>query len=543
MTTPSASSADDAAAAAKERSKLVARAGIVGLGTLASRVLGLAREIVLAALFTRDATDAFFVAFTIPNALRQLLGEGAVSSALVPVLGAKLAKEGDEAARAFVQRARGVSLLALAVVTVAGMVFARPLTELFAAGYHARPGEFERTVTLTRDVFPYIFFMGTAAVGMACLHAKQRFAVASFAPGLLNVAQIAAAFLLIPLFIGRGIDPVQSLVVGALVGGALQVVAQWPSLHRMGFLRRPIVDLRDPGVRDMLRRIGPMTFGVGVYYVDLTLSRRFLSELGEGAQSYFNWAQRLCDFPQGIFVMALSTAALPSLALLAAKGQVDEVGKTFAHGMRLAMFVAIPASVAFVALGEPLVVSLFERGAFDAVAARETARALAWQGGAIWTVAAVRQTVPVFYALGDTRTPVVVSVLDLAAFIVCALLLRGRMGHVGISVAIAVSSAVQMALLLVALKKKIGTLRAGELAGSMARTLGASLAGAAAGWAVAVAMTPGAQGKIARMLPGAVGFAVFVVAFVAAAHVLRSEEQRLLVGGLKRRLGRRPRTV
>ena len=174
---------------------------------------------VLAALFTRDETDAFFVAFTIPNALRQLLGEGAVSSALVPVLSSKLANEGDEAGRAFVQRARGASLIALAVVTVLGMIFARPLTELFAAGYHARAGEFERTVSLTRALFPYIFFMGTAALGMACLNAKQRFAVASFAPGLLNVALLVAAFALVPLLAARGIDPIQALAIGALVGG------------------------------------------------------------------------------------------------------------------------------------------------------------------------------------------------------------------------------------------------------------------------------------------------------------------------------------
>ena len=327
----------------------------------------------------------------------------------MPVLSAKLARDGDDAARRFFARVRGASLVALALVTVAGVLLARPLTDLFAGGYHQRPGEFERTVDLTRLVFPYIFFMGTAALGMAALNANRRFAVAAFAPALLNVALIAAAFAAPYLATG---DPVQALAVGALVGGGLQVVAQWPALRRIGYAGRPAFVL-DPDVREVLRRIAPLTFGIGIYYIDLVLSRRFLSELGTGAQSYFSWAMRLCDFPQGIFVMALSTAALPSLSALAARGAREELAKTWAHGMGLAMFVAIPASVALVALGEPIVVALFQRGEFDAAAAHETARALLWQGGASWTVAAVRQTVPALYALGDTRTPVIVSALDL----------------------------------------------------------------------------------------------------------------------------------
>jgi putative peptidoglycan lipid II flippase len=536
-------SARDQAEAAREanveRTKLVGRAGIVGAGTLASRVLGLARDMVLAAVFTREETDAFFVAWTIPNALRQLLGEGVMSSAVVPVLSAKIANEGDEAARAFVQRLRGVSLVALATVTVLGMIFARPITELFAAGYRGVPGEFERTVTLTRELFPYLFFIGTAALGMACLHAMRRFVVASFAPALLNVAFLVAALALPALLARHGMDRSQALVIGAVAGGVLQMVAQWPALARLGFLRRPIVALRDPAVRDVLRRIAPMTLGVGVYYIDLTLSRRFLSELGTGAQSYFNWASRLCDFPQGIFVMALSTAALPSLALLAAKGDTKEVAKTYAHGMRLAMFVALPASVALVALGEPVVAALFQRGVFDAKAAHETARALAWQGGAIWTVSAVRQVIPVFYALGDTRTPVLVSALDLIAFIVIALVLRGPMGHVGISAAIAGSSAVQMILLVVALKWRLGTIRAGEIGLSMARTLAASIAAGAAGAWAAAWVAGHLSGPLARLFPGVAGGLVFVAVFVLAARIVGSTEQAMLLGGVKRRLARR----
>ena len=266
------------------------------------------------------------------------------------------------------------------------------------------------------------------------------------------------------------------------------------------------------------------------------LSRRFLSALGTGAQSYFSWAMRLCDFPQGIFVMAISTAALPSLATLAARGETQEVAKTWAHGLRLALFVAIPCSVALAVLGEPIVTTLFVRGQFDALAARETARSLAWQGGAIWTVAAVRQMIPVYYALGDTRTPVIVSAIDLVAFIALALGLRGAMGHAGISAAVAGSSFVQMALLLWGLRRRLGTLMASEIGGSAARTLLASIAGAAAGWGAARAA---AGVDLPRWSPGALATLAFGVAFVAVAWLVRSPELASIARGLERRLARR----
>jgi putative peptidoglycan lipid II flippase len=512
----------------------------VGAGTLVSRVLGLLRDVTLAAVFDREATDAWWVAFTIPNALRSLLGEGAVTSTVVPLLSSKLETSGEFEARRFFARVRGASLVALSLVTVLGMLFARPLTELFAGGYRARPAEFERTVALTRAVFPYIFFMGTAALGMAALNAKRRFVAASFAPAMLNVALIACALLLPASFVARHVDPVMVLAVGALGGGALQVLAQIPSLRAIGYASMPRFEL-DADVRLVLRRLLPLTFGIGVYYIDLVLSRRLLSGLGPGAQSYFSWAMRLCDFPQGIFVMALSTAALPSLSSLAAKGQRDELAKTWAHGLCIALFFAIPASVVLATLGEPIVVALFERGAFDELSARETARALFWQGSAIWTVAAVRQTIPALYAMGDTRTPVVVSALDLMAFVGLALGLRPSLGHAGISAAVAGSSTVQMLLLLVGLKWRLGTICSRTLTVSALRTLAASLFAGVAGWALARALSRCVAGSPSlRALPGLGAMGVFVVVFLATMWALRAPEFLEISGAIRRR-GRRGR--
>jgi putative peptidoglycan lipid II flippase len=337
----------------------------------------------------------------------------------------------------------------------------------------------------------------------------------------------------------KGIDTAMALGVGVLVGGALQVASQLPLLRRLGYLSRPILDLSDKSVRDMLERIVPMMLGIGIYYIDLVVSRRFLSDLGEGAQSYFAWAMRVCDFPLGIFVMAISTAALPSLSTLAAKGDIEELTKTYAHGMRLSMLVAIPASVALVALGEPLVVLLFQRGEFDARAAHETAKALAWQGGALFTIASVRQLVPTFYALGDTRTPVIVSVLDSIAFLAMAIGLSKPFGHVGVSMAIGGSTVVQMILLGFFLKRRLGNIRGREIGIASAKMFVAAGAAGAVGRVTANALAGVSDSAVGRALPGVAGGVVFVILYVVVARILRCAELDELATPLLRRLRRK----
>ena len=519
-----------------EHRAIAGRAGVVAAGTLASRVLGLVRDQVIAATFLRAATDAFFVAFTIPNVLRQLLAEGAVQNAVLPVLAQTKEQRGHEEATRFFRAMRGFSLVVLLVVTVSGMLAAPQLVDLFAGGYRAHPGQYERTVTLTRWVFPYIFFMGTAALGVAALNTYRRFVVTSFAPGLLNVGFIVFA-LLLPGWLGaHGRDRVLAMAAGALVGGALQVVAQWPSLRKIGYLQWPNLDLRHPGVREALRRMVPVLFGIGVYFVDVILARHFLSNLSVGSQSYFSWALRLCDFPQGIFVMALQSATLPSLARLVARGEEEEVSATFAFGLRLALFVALPATALFVGLAHPLVVAIFQRGAFDATSSQQTAWALMAQGAGIWMVAAVRQLVAAYYARGDTRTPVIVAAIDLMVFIALALTLRGPLGHVGISLAVTGASAAQMVLLWSLLRRRMADVRLGEVGRSAGRTLLATAPALAAAMLLANALSPLLRGSaMQRLVPGIASTAVFGIVFLGAAFMLRCAELRTIVDVLKRR--------
>lgn len=523
-----------------ERREITGRAAIVALGTLTSRALGLVREQVLAAMFSRAATDAFFVAFTIPNVLRQLLAEGAVQTAVLPVLAEIRERRGELEARRFFRAMRGLSLGVLLLVTGLGILGAPWLVELFAAGYRARAGQFEATVTLTRWVFPYIFFMGTAALGVAALNTYRRFVVTSFAPGLLNLGFIACA-LLLPGWLGaRGHERTLALAAGVLLGGALQVVAQWPSLRAIGYLERPTLDLLHPGVRAVLSRMAPVLVGLGVYYVDVILARRFLSELGLGAQSYFAFALRLCDFPQGIFVMALQSATLPSLALLAARGEREELARTFAFGMRMALFVAIPATALFAGLSEPLVIAIFQRGHFSATDAAETARALCAQGLGIWLVAGVRQLVGVYYAVGDTRSPVIVSAIDLGAFVALALALRGPWGHVGVSAAVTGASAVQFALLWWLVRRHLPHRGLREIVPSLLRTGIASGVGLTAARAAAGMLEPWLAGDgLARLAPGGIGACAFGLVFLVTARLLRCPELSSLTEPLYRRLPRR----
>jgi len=524
-----------------EQRQLTKRAGIVAAGTLASRLLGLVRDQTIAAVFPRAVTDAFFVAFTIPNVLRQLLAEGAVQSAVLPVLSKTKEEHGEAEAKRFFRATRGLSLSVLVVTSVLGVILAPQLVQLFAAGYAELPGQTARTVLLTRWVFPYIFFMGTAALGVAALNTHQRFVATSFAPGLLNVSFIVCALTLPGWLMATGYDGALALAAAVLLGGALQVVAQWPSLRAIGYFERPTLELSHPGVRAALGRMLPVMFGMGVYYIDVVLARRFLSQEGLGAQSYYGWALRLCDFPQGIFVMALQTAALPSLSKLAARGDLDEVSRTFAFGMRLTLFVSIAATALFVGLAEPLVVLLFQRGEFDAVSAHETARALVAQAAGIWLVASVRQLTSTYYALGDTRTPVLVAAIDLCVFIGLSLGLRGRFGHVGIGMAVTGASLVQAALLWLWLGKKLPALRWREIGFSAGKTLLAAGAGVAVGRVVASAVA-GAAGTSAldRALPGALGAASFALTFLILAWGLRSDELLLVGEPLFRRLRKKP---
>lgn len=529
----------------ESRRQLTRRAGVVATGTLASRVLGAARDAVIAASFSIAATDAFWLAFTIPNALRGLLGEGAVSAAFVPVLTDVRAKAGAEVARAYYARLQGVMLLVLGGVSLLGVVAAPLLVDAYASGFRDDPTLRETTITLTRWVFPYIAFMGVAALLTGALHAHGQFLTPAFAPIWLNIALVAAAVALPSVLAAAGHDPVLALAFGALAGGALQVLAQLRAYRKLGYSIFPRFSGLfggDPYVRRSLQLLVPLLAGLGVYQLNLVLSRQLASYLPTGALSYLFYAQRLVEIPQGMFALAIGTASLPALAGLATRGDTEGAKRLFRDGLRLSLFVAVPASVLLIVLAEPTVAAVLGRGRFAAEQIAETTGSLVALAAGIWAVASVRTCVPMFHAFGETRTPVLASLLNLAIFVSLGFVLAEPFGHAGIALAMSAAATVQLGALVLLLRRKVGRLGLGEVGRSAGRTLLASLAMGVVGWPFRTLVAWEAGGTVVATLTFIGAALACGLTFAVTARLLGSPELRDIVGALRRRVGRTPAT-
>lgn len=515
----------EGAPGADERREITRRSGVVAAGTLGSRLLGAVRDAVIAASFPLAHTDAFFVAWTIPNTLRSLLGEGGIAAAFIPVFTELDEREGRSRAHAYYQRFFGVFACVLVAVSALGVLTAPLWATLFAAGYREDADKFALTVSLTGLVFPYLLFAGLAALLAGVLNALGRFFVPAFAPALLNVGLIAAPFLLVPVATALGGPPVAALAIGALLGGALQVLVQLPALRQVGVPAAPRFSLSDPAVRKSFVLLAPLLLGTGVHQLNILLSRLLASFLPNGAQSFLYYAQRLVEIPQGMFAVAIASAALPSLAKLRSRGDDAEAKAALRHGLRLSLFVALPASAALAALAGPIVTVFFSRGAFGQAEVAATARALVWLALGVWTVASVHPIVRMFYADGDTRTPVVAAGLNLAVFFGLSLATMDTLAHEAIALATSVASLAQLAWLVVALRRRIGALGIGEVATAAARALGASALMAFAVRAVATLGDWGRGGNDPRNLAVlALATAVGLVTYAGAARMLGATE-------------------
>ena len=520
----------------KESRQIARSAGLVGLLTLASRVLGLVRDAFVAAVFSKRSTDAFFIAFTIPNVLRRLLAEGSLTVAFIPVFTEYRQHRGDDEARAMLANMLGVAMVMLALVIAVGIPAAPWVVRLFAYGFTADPQKFDLTVLLTRIMFFFLWPVGLTALAMGVLNTMRHFAAPALAPLVLNVFIIGSVLAGTGVAVKAGLPPIAALSCGVVLGGLGQVLLQIPFLVRRQMMVRPRLGFTDPGVLRVGKLMLPSVFGLAIYEINVILARLFASFLPEGSPSYIYYAQRLIEFPMGIFAVAMATVAMPNLSSYASSGQTEKLKETYRYALSMVFFIILPASAGLCALAVPLTSVLFQRGQFSHEMATHTAVTLLGFIGGLWAGAGVRQTVPVFYALQDTKTPVKVALVALVAYIATALLLFRRLETLGLALAVASASVVNFTVLIILLRRRLGLLGLRKVAVSVFKSAAASVACGVGAWLTA---RPGewTQGGTAAANYGLLLLAVGVgvVIYLVLCKVLRIPELGHLLRAIRRR--------
>jgi putative peptidoglycan lipid II flippase len=428
-------------------------ASIVGGATLLSRILGFFRDMILAyVLGAGIAADAFYVAYRLPNMMRRLFAEGSMTMAFVPVFTKLREEQGDERAFAMPRAAMAWLLIILTVLTTLAILFARPLTLLITPGFADNPALFDLTVELTRIVFPYIIEISAVALCMGVLNSYGHFLAPALATSELNTIIIAGAGVAY-LF---HLDVAHTLAWAVVIGGFGQVLMQQPQMRKFGFTWRGPWTFKDKGVARMGLLMLPTAFGAAVYQVNIVIGTLLASYLPTGSISYLYYADRLVQFPLGVFGVAVGTVALPSLAKLASSGRTDEFTATLNASLRLTLFICLPAAAGLIALADPMVRILFGRGAFDAHAIAATAGALVAYGVGLPAFACVRPLYSAYFALSDTRTPAITAAVCLVVYVAAGWFLMGPTAHVGLALATSISSWVNVLVLGVVLRRKLG---------------------------------------------------------------------------------------
>ena len=514
-------------AAGSAATRLARSAGVVGAATLTSRLLGLVRDQVLAYLFgAGNAMDAFNVATRIPNLLRDLFAEGAMSAAFVPAFMRRLTHEG----RAEAWRLGNQLLNALVVVTgafvLAGMLFAEPLVRLLAGSYADVPGKLELTVFLTRLLLPFLTLVAVAAALMGMLNSLNRFFTPALSPAMYNVGIILSGALLVPLMPGLGLDPIVAIAVGALLGGMGQVALQVPALLREGFRYRATLDPSDPGLRHILRLMGPGTLAGAAVNINLLVNMVLATGQGTGAVSWLGYAFRVMYLPIALFGVSIASATLPVVSRHAAREDIDGIRDAVSRALRLMLAVNVPATVGLIALGVPVVQLIFERGSFTPEDTAATAAALLFYAPGLAAYSAVRIAVPCFYALGSSVTPTAISMAAVTLNIVLNLLLVERMGYRGLALGASIAALANAVALLTVLRRRLHGLDLRRVLTVFAKITVASAAmGAAACMTHARLLEawPGAE-LVTRLGRVSTSIALGVAVLAAAALLLRIRE-------------------
>lgn len=510
-------------------------AGVVGAATLLSRILGFIRDAVIAWYFGAGmSSDAFIAAFRIPNLLRRLFAEGTLSSAFIPVFTRYLVRRGQDEALHMARSAFRLLAVLLILVSIGGILLSPWIVKLLAPGFAAQKQAL--TVTLTRLMFPYIFFIGLVALCMGVLNVLGHFAAPALAPALLNVAIIGSVLAICPSLH----TPAVGLALGVILGGVLQLFLQLPVLWRKGVRFWDKAPWFHPGLKQVGTLMPPVILGGAVYQINIVAGTIMGSLLTQGSVSYLYYADRLVQFPLGVFAIAAATAVLPSLSRQAAAEDHAAFKGTFSQALKLVFFISMPAMMGLIVLREPIVALLFQRGEFDAVATRLTAQALLYYSLGLGAFSAVRIVAATFFAMQDTRTPLIMAALSILANIVLGLALMNPLSHSGLALATSLASILNLALMIVALKRKLGSLGWKSIARSFSRTLvSASVMGLTV-WAARLAIIPAQSLSLAGLSGGVAGcVAVGIGTYGAVSYILKSPELEFVGTEVRRGLGRK----
>ncbi len=466
-------------------------AGVVGGAVFLSRITGLVREIVFARFFGAGLVyDAFLAAFRIPNLLRDLLAEGALSSAFVTTFSQYSVTRGEQEAFRLSNRVATILTPLVAAVCLAGMVFAPQVVDLMFPGFAEVPGKKELTVTLTRVMMPFLLFIALAAKAMGVLNARGVFGIPALASAFFNIGSLATG-LALGYWVGPrlGYSPIVGMAVGTLIGGTLQYLVQWPSLRQQGLRYRPDFHLRDPGVVQMFRLMGPAVIGTAAVQINVVVNSIFASQIvdtsgqvANGPVSWLGYAFRFMQLPIGVFGVAIASATLPAIARSAAEKNIPEFRRTLASSLGLVFLLCLPSAVGLALLAEPLVGVVFQRGEFTAADTQQTALALAAYALGLTGYSAIKVLTPAFYALDDVRQPVMASLGSIATnYILNRVFIEVLgWGHVGLAFSTSLVATINFVALAVMLRQKIRRLEGRRLLRSFSRVAAASAAMAAA---------------------------------------------------------------
>lgn len=518
----------------------VLAAGKLSLGTLLSRLLGVVRDMLRAYLFgTGIAADAFTVAFRLPNMLRALFAEGALSAAYVPVLTETMERGEPEEWKRFVLNAGSVLALTLALVCLLAILVAPLLVPLITPGFAAVPGKVDLTVRLTQTLFPYLFFIGLATLAMATLNSLRHFTAPALAASVLNLAMIASMLWICPRLGEEPTRRIYGLAWGILAGGLLQLAIQLPPLLRHRVAVRFRATLRDPRLWRVAGLMLPGVIGMGVAEINAFVDTFLASLLPPGSVAALEYGNRVMQLPLGVFAVALGTAILPTLSRHAARREERELGESFDLGLRLTLFILLPMTGFFIVAHRPILELLFARGAFTADSLSLTSRAFIFYSLGLCAYGSVKVIVPVFYARQNTRTPVRTAITAMIANIVLNVILMQWLALGGLALATALSSGLNAALLLRAMKRQYGLAPSREVTRAALRSLASTLV--ACGLALALLALSRALLPQAGLAPRAAAFLLVAAcsagAYLAAARLLGSRELAFLSGLGRRRAG------